>query len=357
MFFSSDYNINAMSSFIKQAKLASLEEDSVYGNRLRRSLMIVNSMNNHPVPWSERCRFNIEWIGDSFMNSLMQYRSDSLDALDDIYTGAYRFLCEHDFFIGAGKELSMELRSLKSEIANDATSRESEVSSQIIYASYVMPASLAKQFVNHKGIGDVEQYNQTFEEAKLLKATWDKELATKKKEVEKLSSQLDNLQSGYNFVGLHEGFSDLATKKDSERKLLLKSLIAMGASVLLMPIIYYVVRGFFVGESMSLSWSHALSIVPLLSFEILMLYFFRIVLHNYNAVKTQIVQIELRKTLCRFIQKYAEYSATIKKDDSAALEKFENLIFSGILSNSDKLPTTFDGMEQIGALLKSIRAK
>lgn len=356
MFFKQEENLSAMSSFIKQAKLTA-PENEIDATRLDRSLKIVNSMNNNPESWSLKCQFNSTWIGDAFMKDLMTYRSDSTDSLDEIYIGAYRFLCEYDFFIGTGKELNRELRGLKANIANDALNLDGDVSSQIIYASYEMPADMLREFVNHKGINDIEQCHQTFEEAKLLKASWDKEIATKRKEVEKLSSQLDNIQSGYNFVGLHEGFSDLATKKESERKLLLKSLIAMGASVLLMPIIYYAVRWFFVGESLSLSWSHVLSIVPLLSFEILMLYFFRIVLHNYNAVKTQIVQIELRKTLCRFIQKYAEYSATIKKDDSAALEKFENLIFSGILSNSDKLPTTFDGMEQIGALLKNIRAK
>nr|WP_202819706.1 hypothetical protein [Thaumasiovibrio occultus] len=67
------------------------------------------------------------------------------------------------------------------------------------------------------------------------------------------------------------------------------------------------------------------------------------------------MQLELRQTLCQFIQSYADYAKEIKAKDGASLEKFENLIFSGILADSDKVPSTFDGLEQIGAMLKSIK--
>ena len=45
----------------------------------------------------------------------------------------------------------------------------------------------------------------------------------------------------------------------------------------------------------------------------------------------------------------------MKKQDSSALEKFESLIFSGVVSDPEKLPSTFDGVEQIGNLIKSIK--
>ncbi|HGE6119725.1 hypothetical protein [Vibrio cholerae] len=76
---------------------------------------------------------------------------------------------------------------------------------------------------------------------------------------------------------------------------------------------------------------------------------------NYRSTKAQIMQIELRQTLCQFIQSYAEYASEIKSKDTTSLEKFENLIFSGILSDAEKLPSTFDGLEQIGKLLKSVK--
>jgi hypothetical protein len=67
------------------------------------------------------------------------------------------------------------------------------------------------------------------------------------------------------------------------------------------------------------------------------------------------MQIELRQALCQFIQSYATYSKEIKTQDTGALEKFESLIFSWLLYDPDKLPSTFDGIEQIGNFIKSIK--
>ena len=85
------------------------------------------------------------------------------------------------------------------------------------------------------------------------------------------------------------------------------------------------------------------------------IYFFRVVLNHYNSIQTQIMQIELRQSLCQFIQSYAKYAKEIKEKDGASLEKFENLIFSSILSTPDKVPSTFDGIEQLSNLIKNIK--
>jgi len=61
---------------------------------------------------------------------------------------AYRFLCEFDFLVGAGKVLSMELKSIKDKIQHDTGEMDDDVKSQIIYASYVMLANIAKDFIN-----------------------------------------------------------------------------------------------------------------------------------------------------------------------------------------------------------------
>ncbi len=100
---------------------------------------------------------------------------------------------------------------------------------------------------------------------------------------------------------------------------------------------------------------HFVTLIPLISIEIILIYFFRVILYNHRSVEAQKIQLELRKTLCQFIQSYAEYSVNIKKQDSAALEKFENLIFSGIISNPEKLPSTFDGLDQVGNLVKRVK--
>ncbi|HDR1137280.1 TPA: hypothetical protein QB640_002020 [Pasteurella multocida] len=67
------------------------------------------------------------------------------------------------------------------------------------------------------------------------------------------------------------------------------------------------------------------------------------------------MQLELRQSLCQFIQNYADYAKEIKEKDSASLEKFENLIFSSILSSPDKVPSTFDGLDQLANIVKEMR--
>lgn len=113
-------------------------------------------------------------------------------------------------------------------------------------------------------------------------------------------------------------------------------------------------KGIYSGKS--LGTDHLFVLVPIISIEIIMIYFFRVILFNHRSVKAQIMQIELRQTLCQFIQSYTEYSTEMKKQDPNALEKFESLIFSGVLSDPEKLPSTFDGVEQISNLIKSIKS-
>jgi len=98
------------------------------------------------------------------------------------------------------------------------------------------------------------------------------------------------------------------------------------------------------------------SIFPTVSFVAISVYYFRVLLFNYKSVKSQILQIDLRKTLCRFIQNYSEYSRNIKKNDASSLDRFESIIFSGIVTDDGNLPSTFDGMEQIGKLIKAAKS-
>lgn len=127
--------------------------------------------------------------------------------------------------------------------------------------------------------------------------------------------------------------------------------------VILTPLafeLYCTTNGLLDGKT--LSTENLLTLIPLISIEVVLVYFFRIILLNHRSIEAQKIQIELRKTLCQFIQSYAEYAAKIKTQDSASLEKFENLIFSGILSNPEKLPSTFDGLDQIGELVKKVKS-
>lgn len=95
--------------------------------------------------------------------------------------------------------------------------------------------------------------------------------------------------------------------------------------------------------------------IPGLSLTLILVYYFRVALQNYQSIKAQILQIEFRMTLCGFIQSYAEYSSNIKDKNPSSLSKFEDVIFSNIMPTENKIPSTFDGIDQVSALITSIK--
>jgi hypothetical protein len=165
---------------------------------------------------------------------------------------------------------------------------------------------------------------------------------------------LSNYETGFNFVGLYEGFDNLGKQKEGEKKNLHKWLIFFGI-LILTPFSIELYTLYTHLESIDkIKNILLLSMVPTISITAIIIYFFRVILHNYKSVQSQLLQIDVRKTLCRFIQKYSESLAEVKMEKES-LAKFENIIFSHIHSDEDKLPSTYDGIEQLGNLVKSIK--
>lgn len=97
--------------------------------------------------------------------------------------------------------------------------------------------------------------------------------------------------------------------------------------------------------------------VSLIGFELILAYFFRVALHGYKGVKAQLIQIDLRMTLCQFIQDYAEYAKEVRRDSPSLLDRFDQLVFSGIVNSEGAIPSTFDGMEQLANLIDKVKSK
>ncbi|MNR23088.1 hypothetical protein D3C85_1400860 [compost metagenome] len=93
----------------------------------------------------------------------------------------------------------------------------------------------------------------------------------------------------------------------------------------------------------------------IVAIELILIYLFRVVLAQFRSVKAQILQLDLRIALCQFIQSYAEYAVQMKKDDPEVLSKFEAVVFSSLVPDSEGIPSTFDGVEQLSNLIKSFR--
>jgi hypothetical protein len=93
--------------------------------------------------------------------------------------------------------------------------------------------------------------------------------------------------------------------------------------------------------------------LPVAVLEVLLIWFFRIVLVHFNSAQVQMMQLELRMAACGFIDEYVKFLNTSGKPD---LSKFESLIFGGIVADHDKVPSTFDGLEQLVKSFKEIKA-
>lgn len=94
---------------------------------------------------------------------------------------------------------------------------------------------------------------------------------------------------------------------------------------------------------------------PITTLMLFLFYFTRVGLQHVRSVQSQMMQLELRMALCQFIHNYADDSEKLHKKNSAGFEKFENIIFSPLVSSDDKIPTTFDGMEQLAKLVSEFR--
>ncbi len=362
MFFEKEMNVTTIANFIKFGRAANIKK-SIIGQRLSISIEILSEILRNPKTWDRKCQFNIEYIGDQFINLLGNFNPNNFteSSLGDIYTHCYRFLCEYDLKSKYGEEPNQRLNEARTNIQNDMVGNDDvDTRSQLVYASYIMPAHIVNEYLSSPEIELFKNFNSQIEKVHDLKEKWDNEINGKLAIVENLRDKLENYKTAFNFVGLNQGFSNLLIDKNKEVFWLSGYLIAMGVLILLPPVIG--ISNLFLDPPQKiLIVSNNLieqiaALVSFLSLEVILLYFFRIILHRHRSVRTQIMQLELRKTLCEFIQNYASYSSEIKQQDNGALEKFENLIFSGIISEPGKLPSTYDGIDQITSLISKMKS-
>lgn len=350
--FSEENNLRIMHNVINQLEKISKDDDIIKTRCSHIDSMLKHITSNGNL-WDNNCQFNISHIGPKFINTLVSLSGDiGRDILDDIYVMLLRFITE--FYLMQG-ELSLDLVSdMHYGYENqDTFSKSSRM--QIDFAMHGMPISILANLANNENIKGINRYYETLQDAEKKREAWDKELETKVKQVEILKTNLETYKAGFNFIGLHQGFDDMSALKVEERNRLSDYMMALSL-IIILPLAIEII--FILDHSnniVEIQDTLLIMTIPTISLVGILLYFFRVMLFNYKSVKSQLLQIELRKTLCRFIQHYADYSQSVKEKDKESLSKFENIVFAGIVSDDDKLPSTFDGIEQITNILKSIK--
>jgi len=286
----------------------------------------------------------------------------SNDDLEEIFSLSlnlfYIYLSELQFRIGGlHQSIGFEVNSLSQFISEYFKDHP-------IYARYLkfadrdIPFKILQEILNTSGLKNLNTTIEKFNAIEKTLRNLDKSLSDKEAEVTRLEKSLESYKDAFNFVGIFEGFNKLHVKKENE----------LWWSRIGLALIGCVIFGTFAYELHSIKSiiqiSKVIDIPTLLAITIpftllifLLLYFFKIILQTMRSVQSQLLQLDLRMTLCRFIQSYAEYAAELKAKHPEGFEKFEGVIFSPLVSSDDKIPNTFDGLDQLSSVVNIVKGK
>ena len=333
---------------------------SIESYKIHYTQIILEKMFQSDDCWLSICPFNYH-NGNSnlFEEKLISLQHWNLEILDATFLIAIKFLQEAELTTRRQSRNSIFddntyetiwdwFRSLK----NDDISPD-EIS-QLNYIQSDYSLMLLNDYLGNKSFQAFLNYEENIKKIEqhsiVLKETSDniqKSADEKLEKVKQLSDTLKNLEQGFNFVALSDGFSRMLNEKKESKESILQLLFLIAVIISAIPAYKFLSEG-----GINLTWQQ---IAISAGLELVLIYFFRVVLFHYRTVQTQIMQLDLRLSLCQFIQSYAEYAKEIKTNDKDALDKFENLIFSSILSNDEKIPSTFDGLEQLNSLIKQFK--
>lgn len=366
-FFQEESTRDLLQKFIVGSRYT-LKDDNLF--KITRAIIV--SIYNNPQIWDENCKFNRDAIGNTFISFIanFDFENPHPDVILQLFVNSYRFLYECCFSIGSISNLESDMyqifNSIKEQVLTDnysginiSSDTTYDVSLALKYTVFVMPAEINRKFLKDEFFRN-ENYTifrdfdkKSFEAEEKIKK-WNTELDSKCSKVDELQNKLDSQREGFNFVGLYDGFRLIMNDKKKELRNQQIILLILGSAILypFFDTLYLNPHTVFDKELFDLS--NLFIFIPVMSLEIILIYFFRVVLFNFKSVKTQILQIQLRQALCQFIQNYVDYSVEINNKNKGLLDKFESLIFSNILADSEKLPSTFDGLENLVNLIKNI---
>lgn len=342
-------------------------------------LSILESIMKYTDVWDRNTSITASYIGIQFIgkltegvdtnNSAEDFRTDYLDG---VFAALYRFSLEVD--LSATGDIEFDVNRMKNFAASDRINFSPIAGSQIDYANSSLPIGILKGIVNTSGFKSLNEFLRVLNDSKQERddiineqkaaseryksdalqkeSDWQKYITEKNAEINQIKTALDSYETAFNFVGLYDGFKSLSKDKSSEKRWSLFFVISLGILVFA-PLAWEVLASS--PERKFNNIYDVLYLIPIFSITLILVYYFRVALQSYSSIKAQLSQIELRKTLCQFIQSYGKYSSKMKKEDPESLTKFESIIFSGIITNGENIPSTFDGLEQIVKLVGELK--
>ncbi len=316
-------------------------------------LRILESISLNSVEYDECCQVSIQDFGRNLIERVREVLPDFESRVTSVMCLIYRFVVEFDLCTYGEKH---DLREFQEYVLSQLGNLEGQNRQLVEYARQELPSQVLKFILNDPALGSLKNVRAYSSQVDQIVSDWEKRLSQHRQEVGELKTALDSYKTGFNFVGLSQGFQSLKETKEEEIKVHKAEMKNAGRWVfvpLLLEFLYFMIAPIL---SIDLA-TYQLAAMGLISVSLtlLLVYFFRLSVRSVDMCKAQLLQIQLRMTLCQFIQDYGRYSKELKESNGPSLDKFESLIFSGIVSNDEKLPATFDGFEQVANLVKTMR--
>ncbi|EKM6438492.1 hypothetical protein PU783_000625 [Cronobacter sakazakii] len=361
IFFETDDFHNA-ASYCKE-RIAETQANSPFEEERNKLIIeLLDYIKSTAKKWDEFCAYNIEHLRSPLLDALHPDRNQNINE-GLVFSLLFGFNAEFNISNANFRRMSIgfsqfnEMFSVNEKFFRfgvyNIDNFPEPYKKEIHYALCQQPTLTVKkclQELNTTSYNDFLKEQRAFaHEMKGLR----EEMNEKTKIVNHLNSKLEEQKNAFNFIGLQDAFSTLSAAKSTELAKTKWLLFLMGV-LLCLPLIWEArLLSSLVGTGDILG--HLLKSIPLLSLTLILIYFFRVVLNNFNSVRAQLMQINLRKNLCQFVHNYAEYSKDIISDKINPLTKFEDIIFSNIMGSDEKTPSTFDGIEQLASIIKAVK--
>lgn len=296
------------------------------------------------------CSFNARNIGVKFLGEVESYFKPELGLICILLGSCYRFIVEYE--LKSSGSLPYELNICWHQIADVEWEDLSSAKLQLRYAHHHMAIHVLREYLTHPGVELLKDLPAAIRLSEAASKTASEALASREERIQHLSTQLKDYQTQFNFLGLVKGFSELRKTKEKERKSSLLALLCLAGFIIAIPLL----KIFNLVPAADGLPSEIGGGLAALALEVMIVYFFRITLQNFRSIKAQILQFDLRLTLCQFIESYVDFAKEARKDDKELLVRFEQVIFSGIASDESSIPSTFDGLEQITSLIQKLKS-
>ncbi|MDK1192624.1 hypothetical protein QMW88_07340 [Cronobacter dublinensis] len=317
---------------------------------------ILNNMLQFPALWEERCSLKTEGHNNHLIYMLNECKPE-IDIIQNIYVELYPYAAEAMAF---NIENPPQTLTIFFDFGLDyLESFNKETRAKIHSTLLRQPTSILKKCMEKVNISGYQKALQQINETEKRLSSLQVELNEKLARANELEKQLLKHEDAFNFVELFRGFVRLGKMKRLELNKTKKLLYFLAAIIPVGIIVEIICFALYFEDGNTTA--HLIKLIPSASLIVLLLYYFRIVLKTFNSIKSQVMQIELRKSLCQFIQRYGEYAKEIntgiKENEKSPLSKFEDVIFSNIMASEDKTPSTFDGMEQLASMINALKSK